>query len=174
MASGLDVTLRPALPGDWGLIHSWLQRGDVQRWWGSLSAAEADVRSALQTPMGLCSIILLEGRPVGYAQAQDAGTHFADPMGRDIPGALTAGTFRLDVFVGEPSVRRRGVGQAAVRLVAEEVFATSLAVGVIVVVAISHEAAVRMYERLGFTWVRVVHDPLFGPSWLMRLDRPKR
>jgi ribosomal protein S18 acetylase RimI-like enzyme len=173
MASGLDVSLRPALPGDWGLIHGWLKQGDVQRWWGSLSAAEADVRAALQTPMGLCSIILLDGRPVGYAQAQDAGTHFADPMGRDIPAALTAGTFRLDAFVGEASVRRRGVGQAAVRLVAEEVFATSLAVGVIVVVAISHEAAVRMYERLGFAWVRVVHDPLFGPSWLMRLDRPR-
>ena len=68
--------------------------------------------------------------------------------------------------------RRLGVGQAALRLVADEVFQTTMALGLIVVVAIKHEAAVRAYERAGFKWVRVIDDPLFGPSWLMRLDRP--
>jgi ribosomal protein S18 acetylase RimI-like enzyme len=160
------VKLRPAYGSDWPMIYGWLQQVDVQRWWGNLSAAEADVRAALQEPMGLCSMILVDGHPVGYAQAQDAGT-----LGANVPAALTTGTFRVDAFIGDKGHRGRGVGQAAVRLVAQEVFATTLMLGLIVVVSLKNEAAIRLYEKLGFRWQRVIDDPLFGPAWLMRLDR---
>ena len=161
------VTLRPAHEGDWPLIQRWLRQDEVQRWWGSLSAAQAAVIAALQADMGLCSIIEVDGRPAGYAQALETG-----PLAHALSPEPTAGTFRVDAFIGEPAFRRRGVGQAALRLVADEVFQTTLALGLIVVVAIKHEAAVRAYEKAGFKWVRVIDDPLFGPSWLMRLDRP--
>ena len=160
-------TLRPAHEGDWALIHGWLRQPEVQRWWGSLSAAEAAVIAALRAPMGLCSIIEVDSVPVGYAQAQEA-----EPLGNGLPHALTAGVFRVDTFIGAPAYRSHGVGRAALQLVATEVFATTLALGLIVVVALKHEAAVRAYEKAGFRWVRVIDDPLFGPSWLMQLRRP--
>ena len=161
------IELRPAEDRDWTMIHGWLRQGEVQRWWGSLAAAEAEVMAALRSDMGLCSIIEVDGVPAGYAQAQDA-----QPLCASVPLTLTAGMFRVDAFIGEPRFRGRGVAQAALALVAAEVFATTLALGVIVVAPIKHEAAVRAYEKAGFKWVRVIDDALLGPSWLMRLERP--
>jgi ribosomal protein S18 acetylase RimI-like enzyme len=160
------IGLRPASDADWPTIHRWLRQDEVQRWWGSLAAAEAEVLAALRSSMGLCSIIEVGGVAVGYAQAQEATV-----LGQGLPAALTAGTFRVDAFIGEAAYRRRGIAMAALRLVAAEVFATTLVLGVIVVVALRHEAAIRAYEKAGFRWVRVIDDPLFGPSWLMRLER---
>ncbi len=57
-------------------------------------------------------------------------------------------------------------------LLTEEVFATTLAVACSAVVSIRNEAAVRAYERAGFRWLRVLQDPLLGPSWLMLKERP--
>jgi RimJ/RimL family protein N-acetyltransferase len=162
----LAVILRPADDRDWPMIHGWLRQPEIQRWWGSLAAAEAEVMAALRSDMGLCSIIEADGLAAGYAQAQDA-----QPLA-GIPREVTAGTFRVDAFVGVTAVRGKGIAQTALRLVAEEVFATTLALGVIVVAPIRHEAAVRAYEKAGFAWVRVIDDPLLGPSWLMRLERP--
>lgn len=161
-----SVTLRPAHAADWPLIHGWLRQVEIQRWWGSLSAAEACVIAALRSDMGLCSIIETDGVAVGYAQAQDSG-----PLGPGVPGALTAGTFRVDAFVADPAFRGQGIAQEALRLVAVEVFATTLAPAVIVIAPIRHEAAVRAYEKAGFIWARVIPDPLHGPCWLMRLER---
>ncbi len=163
----MAVALRPATDGDWPLIERWLRQPEVQRWWGALSAAQAEVLAALSSDMGLCSIIELDGCPVGYAQAQEA-----QPLGVPLPAGDIAGTFRVDAFIGDQSARTKGIGQAAIKLVAAEIFTTSLAVAAIVVVPIKYEAAVRAYEKSGFRWVRVIDDPLLGPSWLMRLERP--
>jgi aminoglycoside 6'-N-acetyltransferase len=162
------VSLRPATERDYGLILSWLRQAEIQRWWGSLAAAQAEVRAALLAPMGLCSIILVDGEPVGYAQAQEM-----PPFNPPIPGADTAGTFRVDLFIGDVRFRRQGVAQTALQLVTQDVFATTLMLGCIAVVPLKHEAAVRTYERAGFSWARVIDDPLLGPCWLMRCDRER-
>lgn len=159
------LTLRPARDGDWTQIHGWLRQPEIQRWWGSLSAAEAEVIAALRADMGLCSMIEVNGLPIGYAQAQDT-----QPLA-DVAHAQTAGTFRVDAFIGEAKVRGQGWGQAALQRVCDEVFATTLALAVIVIVPLKHEAAVRAYEKAGFKWVRVIDDTLLGPSWLMRMER---
>ena len=162
-----QVFLRPATTRDYPLIERWLMQPEVQRWWGNLSAAQSAVMAALREPMGLCSIIVVDGEPAGYAQAQDAGG-----PNSAIPRDLTGGCFRVEAFIGEPRFRGQGLGRDALRLVAEEVFATTLALGLYVVVPLHNEAAVRAHEKAGFKWLRVIGDPLFGPSWLMRLDRP--
>jgi RimJ/RimL family protein N-acetyltransferase len=161
------VMLRPADQRDWPMIRAWLGQSEVQRWWGSLATAEAEVMAAMRADMGLCSIIEVDHIAVGYAQALDT-----EPI-KGVPHALTAGTFRIDAFIANPAYRKMGAGQAAIRLVAHEVFATTLAPAVIVVAALKHEAAVRAYEKTGFKWIRVIDDPLLGPAWLMRLERPQ-
>jgi len=160
------VTLRPANDRDWPMINGWLRQPEVQRWWGSLATAQAEVMAAMRADMGLCSVIECDHIAVGYAQALDT-----QPIA-SVPHALTAGTFRIDAFIANPAYRKQGAGQKAIQLVAAEVFATTLSPAVIVVAALKHEAAVRAYEKSGFHWVRVIDDPLLGPSWLMRLERP--
>lgn len=159
--------LRPADMRDWPLISTWLRQPEVLRWWGSLSAAEASVMAGMRADMGLCSIIEADHLAIGYAQALDT-----EPLD-GVPHDVTAGTFRIDAFIANSDYRGRGAGQAAIRLVANEVFATTLAPAVIVLAALKHEAAVRAYERTGFRWVRVIDDPVLGPCWLMRLERGK-
>lgn len=161
------VTLRPADARDWPMIDGWLRQPEVQRWWGSLATAQAEVMAAMRADMGLCSIIEAGHIAVGYAQALDTG-----PV-TGVPHAVTAGTFRIDAFIANPAYRNKGAGQAAIQLVAAEIFSTTLAPAAIVIAALKHEAAVRAYEKSGFQWVRVIDDPLLGPSWLMRLERPK-
>jgi aminoglycoside 6'-N-acetyltransferase len=47
------------------------------------------------------------------------------------------------------------------------VFATTLAVAVCVFPSVKNERAVRAYEKAGFRWQRVWHDPQTGPAWFM-------
>ena len=160
-----EVTLRPASSRDVAVIDGWLTQPEVQRWWGSLPAAQAAVIAALQTPAGLCSIVTVNGTPAGYIQAEEAQAGL-------ISAPVEPGAYRLDAFIGEPRLRGQGVGRTALELASREVFETTLALSLVTVVSIRNEAAVRLFERAGFTWKRVLEDPLLGPCWLM--VRPRR
>lgn len=162
-----DVTLRPVAAGDWPLIRAWIARPDIQRWWGSAAAAEAEMRLVAESGPALARLVLVDGRPVGYAHAIDAG-HW----GSALPEGMPPGTWDADIFIADPEFRGRGVGETALNLLAEEVFSTTLAVALSVFVALANEPAIRAYERAGFQWARVWEDPIFGPSWMMLRQRP--
>ena len=161
-----QVTLRPATRGDWDLIRRWLARPDIEEWWGPLSATEAEVNIALGSAHAICRIIEAGGKPVGYAHAIDATV-----WGADLPQELEPGTWDLDLFIASEEHRGKGVGQAALALLKEEVFATTLAVAVCIFASVRNERAVRAYEKAGFRWKQVWHDPLTGPEWFMVADR---
>ena len=163
------LVLRPATSADWGLIRSWIARPEIQRWWGSPNAAQAEIRIALDSEAAISSLVMLDAEPIGYAHAIDA-SHW----GPALPDGMPAGTWDLDVFIAPPEHRGKGFGQRAAKLLADEVFATTLAPAVSGFVSIRNEAAVRAYERAGFHWVRVLDDPIFGLSWMMLRERPKR
>lgn len=162
-----ELSLRPATMADWDLIAPWLARPDIERWWGSRAAAEAEVRLALQSTSAVCRLIEIDRAPIGYAQAIDLAI-----VGADLPEGLPPGTWDADLFIASPEHRARGYGQRALRLLAGEVFATTLALAISVFAPISNEPAARAYEKAGFRWQRVIDDPIFGPSWLMLIERP--
>jgi len=164
-----DVTLRPATRGDWDLIRRWLARPEIEEWWGPLSATEAEVNIALSSAHAICRIIEADGRPVGYAHAIDATV-----WGADLPQELEPGTWDLDLFIASEEHRGKGVGQAALALLKEEVFATTLAMAVCIFASVRNERAVRAYEKAGFRWKRVWHDPHMGPEWFMVAERAGR
>lgn len=161
-----QVTMRPALDADAGQIRAWLRRPEIARWWGSLAAAEAEIMIATETATSIRRLVMVDGRAVGYGQAVDAGL-----TGEEDLLSLPPGTWDISLFIAEPELRGKGYGLAALRLLADEVFSTTLALGLSVVVSVRNEAAVRIYERAGFRWQRVLTDPLFGPSWLMLRPR---
>jgi aminoglycoside 6'-N-acetyltransferase len=112
-------------------------------------------------------IIECDGQPIGYAHAVEIGV-WAEERPEDLP----AGTWDIDLFIASAEHRGKGLSHAALTLLTEEVFATTLAVACSAVVPVRNEAAVRAYERAGFRWLRIWPDPLFGPSWLMLKERP--
>lgn len=163
-----EVSLRPVEAGDWPLIRGWIKRPDIERWWGSASAAEAEMRLVAETGPALGRIVLVSGEPVGYAHAIDA-VHWGE-----LPEGMPAGTWDVDIFIADPQHRGKGVGEAALNLLAAEVFATTFALSLSVFVSVANESAVRAYERAGFEWARVWEDPIVGPSWMMLRHRPAR
>ena len=169
MATPPRLTLRAATERDWPRIRTWLARPDIQQWWGPSAGSEAEVIMALGSDLAMARIIELAGEPIGYCHAIDAAV-----WGQELPADLPPGTWDLDVFVADPRYRGQGYGPAALAMLREEVFATTLAVAVSVFTSIENEAAVRAYERIGFRWQCILNDPAVGPAWFMLYERPSR
>jgi aminoglycoside 6'-N-acetyltransferase len=162
------IRLRPATPEDRFLIRRWLAEPDVQTWWGTAASAEAEITLALGSAAALPRVIERGGLPIGYAHAVEIGL-----WAEQRPDGVPAGAWDIDYFVASAANHDAKLGHAVLALLTEEVFATTLAVACSAVVSIRNEAAVRSYERAGFRWLRVLQDPLFGPSWLMLKQRPE-
>lgn len=163
------VALRPVVKDDWPLIRSWIKRPDIEGWWGSATAAEAEMRLVAETDQAIARMVLVGGNPVGYTHAIDAGY-----WGSALPEGMPPGTWDADIFIADPAQRGHGVGERALDLLADEVFTTTLAVALSVFVSVANEPAIRAYERAGFQWARVWEDPIFGPSWMLLRHRPPR
>lgn len=169
-ADTAKLKLRPATDADWPELKRWLRLPGVGDWLGSPNAAEAEIRIVFATESAVARIIEWNGQAIGYAHAIDA-THW----GSALPDGMPTGTWDLDCLIAEPRHRGTGFGQIAVNRLVDEVFATTFAIAVSVIVPVRNERAVRAYERAGFHWVRVLDDPLFGPSWLLLRERtPQR
>jgi aminoglycoside 6'-N-acetyltransferase len=163
------LTLRPATPEDRFRIRRWLAEPEIAAWWGNAASAEAEINLAMSSEAALCRIIARGVEPVGYAHAVEIGL-----WGEARPEDVAPGTWDINLFIAPGEHRGRGLGAAALSLLTEEVFATTLAVACCGLVSIRNEGAVRAYERAGFRWRRIWHEPLLGPSWLMLRERPDR
>jgi len=162
------LSLRPATDADWPSVRRWLRLPAVEKWWGPASATETEVIQALGATHAIARIVEWQGRPVGYAHAVDAMT-----WGESLPEDLQAGTWDMNIFIAEPSARGCGIGPAALAALRSEVFSTTLATAVSVFAAVENEMAARAYEKAGFQWHRIWHDPALGPMWLMICERPR-
>ncbi|MBU2531741.1 MAG: acetyltransferase [Alphaproteobacteria bacterium] len=162
------LRLRTATDADWAMVRRWLHTPAVEKWWGPASAAEAEVIKALGARHAIARIIEWQGRPVGYAHAIDAMT-----WGEQLPASLEPGTWDMDIFIAEPAARGCGLGPEALAELRREVFSTTLATAVCVFTSVANEAAVRAYEKAGFEWRDIWHDPSQGPMWLLTSDRPE-
>ncbi len=161
----MTISLRPFKQADRFILNRWLGEPDVVAWFGSRGAAEAEIALAQSSPSSFIRVILFSGAPIGYAQAFDIGL-----SGMEHP-AIPSGSYDADVFIGSTPHRGLGHGALALRMLADEVFATTLAVSVAITVPLRNEAAVRRIERAGFAWQAVIHDQLLGPLWILRRDR---
>lgn len=124
----------------------------------------------MESSAAICRLIepFPGSQPIGYAQAIELGL-----LAGEIPKGLDAGAWNCHLFIASASHRGQGFGQAALSQLVSEVFASTLAVACAITLSIRNERAARAYERIGFHWVGIDDDPIFGPSWIMRCDRPR-
>jgi len=167
MKDEIAVTLRPATPEDRFRIRRWLAEPEVGAGWGNAGSAEAEINLAMGSEAAISRLVECEGAAIGYAHALEIGL-----LGDDRPADLAAGTWHVNLLIASRSHRGRGLEGAALTLLTEEVFATSLAVGCAGAVSVRNEAGVRAYEQAGFRWQRIAHARLLGPSWVMLKERP--
>jgi aminoglycoside 6'-N-acetyltransferase len=89
-----------------------------------------------------------DGRPIGFMQLLDAGeeeSHYC--------GDVEPGTWALDIWIGSPDDRGRGLGAQAMELALQRVFDQHGAEMVMIDPVVDNRRAIAFYERLGFQHV---------------------
>jgi RimJ/RimL family protein N-acetyltransferase/catechol 2,3-dioxygenase-like lactoylglutathione lyase family enzyme len=128
---------------DLEVVSAWVERPDVRRWWGDPGVALAELSD--REP-GTAAIVAWDGRPVGVlcwqtptrAELEDAGL-------ADLPVDLVD----VDVLVGEPAARGRGVAAEALRLLCarlQDDGVRQVGLGT----ALANAAALSAYAKAGF------------------------
>ena len=163
------LRLAPLGAGDQERGRGWPAPPAVLAWWGSRSRAEAEIALAAASPSAICRILQVHDRPIGYAHAIDAVL-----LDGGSSASAESGAWECTIFIASEIDRGRGVGTAALRLLAAEVFSATLAVACRLRVPVSREPAVRAIEAAGFRWQRIEQDASLGSVWLMRCERPRR
>jgi aminoglycoside 6'-N-acetyltransferase len=158
---------------DLRLLHSWLQREHVQRWWSKRESYEEVVEHYLPAIEGskptVLYLILLEERPVGFIQSYLVSDY--PPYGDLV--AVGEGVAGVDLFIAEPELVGRGLGSEALRcFVRDVIFVKPALIACIADPDVRNLASIRAFEKAGFRAVSDVLDPADGEMHrLMRLDR---
>jgi aminoglycoside 6'-N-acetyltransferase len=144
------IELRPMRVDDVEHLERWDEDPDVAAsgggddwydWPLELSRGEFDWREFL--------IAEEDGRPVGFVQLIDAREEESHYWGDDVP----AGAWAIDIWIGSPADRGRGLGGEMMRLALARCFDDHGAAEVLIDPLVSNEGALRFYERLGFEFV---------------------
>jgi aminoglycoside 6'-N-acetyltransferase len=170
---GGQLGFRSMNADDLRLMHEWLQRPHVKRWWSKRETYEEVVEHYLPAiegdePTDLF-VIEFDERPVGFIQRYLVSDH-PDYAGTVSVGADVAG---IDLFIAEEELTGSGLGSEAIRaFVRDVVFAQPRTIACIADPEVRNGASVGAFEKAGFRPVREFVDPADGAvHCLMRVDR---
>jgi RimJ/RimL family protein N-acetyltransferase len=174
MPAQLDLpAFRPLSGEDLPMLHAWLQRPHVARWWKEPTTLAGLERDYLPVAMNESStrayIATLAGKPVGFVQSYVASgcgdgwwEQEKDP-----------GTRGIDQFLASEEELGRGLGSAMVSAFVEQLFRDPAVTKVQTDPSPDNERAVRCYRRAGFVIRGEVITP-DGPALLMvRENHPR-
>lgn len=159
----MDVRLTGIEPDDISLIERWLRAGHVRRYWGDPEENIRLLRAAPQ-PGNWRAIIEAGGRKVGLVLWQHPSRRELDEAGLfDVPESV----IDIDIMIGEEAETGRGVGSAAIRLVAERALADLSVPFVIAATSVENHASQRAFINAGFRIDRQFDDAPGGRHVLL-------
>ena len=158
---------------DLPLMHEWLQRPHVRRWWNERETYEEVVEHYLSALEGSkptdLYIVVHEDRPIGFIQTYRVADHqeYADLVG------ASPDETGVDLFIADEELTGRGLGTEILRrFVSDVVFADPATRSCIADPERQNVASVRAFEKAGFQAVREFVDPEDGkPHVLVRRQR---
>jgi aminoglycoside 6'-N-acetyltransferase len=140
---GQRLSLRPVEERDLVLIQRWLAEPEVLYWWDTQLEDIDAVREEFLEPdrhQPLWRYLIEEGgRSVGFVQWAHA---YFDPE--------YAHTASIDIFIGEPDARDRGLGTEAVRTLLAYLFEVRGVHRVTIDPETRNGRAIRSYQKAGF------------------------
>jgi len=154
------------------LFESWLQQEHVKRFWTESKTGD-ELREKLLATASKTHVhrfvIEKDGDPIGYIQYYDAIA-----VGEDWWRDEKAGTFGMDLFIGDKNQVGIGIGPKVIReFVAHLLNQEPNARSIIIDPAPQNQYAIRAYEKAGFVREKEVTTP-DGPAVLMRMPLPHR
>ena len=169
-----DLRFRALEADDLRLLHEWLQRPHVQRWWTDRETYEGVVGHYLPSIAGAEPtdhyLVLLDERPIGMVETYLVSDH---PEYAALVGA-GEGVAGVDLFIGEEALIGQGLGTEIIRRFVEDVvFASPETIACIAGPDARNAASIRAFEKAGFRIVKeFVEDG--EPHALVRRDRFSR
>lgn len=170
------LRFRRMTPDDLRLMHEWLQREHVRRWWSKHETYADVVEHYLPALEGReptdLFLILLDHREIGFIQTYLA----ADFPDWAVHLGQTAGVAGVDLFLADEGLIGKGIGSEALRAFTRDVvFARSATVACVADPDVLNTASIRAFEKAGFREVGEFFDPSDGRMHaLMRLERASR
>lgn len=164
----MDVRLLDVTNEHLPLVERWLRADHVRRYWGE---PEENARLLREPPTGTWrALIEADGRNVGLVLWQHPTRQELDQAGlHDIPERV----IDIDIMIGEASETGRGVGSAAIRLVAEAALADPAVPFVIAATMVDNKASQRAFAKAGFRNDREFDDVPSGRCVLMTRHRER-
>lgn len=161
MSEAGRIDFRSLEHADLPLMHEWLGREHVRTWWSDHPPTPEQVAEHYGPKIdgGVPTrpfLILLDGRPIGYAQAYRIEDH--PDYARAVDAGPGAGG--LDLFIGEPELLSRGLGPRIVESFLTGVLFADPEIDVCVIgPSVENRAAIRAYAKAGFTHLKTVQVP---------------
>lgn len=166
------IAFKPLAPEDLPLLHEWLGRPHVAKWWtpGPTLAEVVEEYGPLTNERAATRpyIVLGDGEPIGFIQsyvALGSGEGWWEDE-RD-PGVRG-----IDQFLAHAGQLGQGIGTAMVRAFVRRLFADPAVTLVQTDPSPRNGRAIRCYENAGFRAVRTVDTP-DGPALLMVCGRSR-
>jgi RimJ/RimL family protein N-acetyltransferase len=163
-----EISFRPMTRTDLPLMHEWLNREHVRRWWREATTpeeVEAAYGAAIDgTEPTRMFVIAFDGRPIGSIQTYLV-SDYPEWIG-DEPGV--AG---VDLFVADEELTGKGLGPRIVTEFARTVvFAEPGVTALVAAPEIANAASVRAFEKAGFRRERELPGE-HARELLLRLER---
>jgi RimJ/RimL family protein N-acetyltransferase len=170
--SDLALSFRAMEMGDLRLMHEWLQRPHIRRWWTNRTTYEQVVDSYSPAIQGEDPtdhyFVFLDGREIGFIETYLVMEYpeYASLIG------VGEGTAGVDLFIADPALTGKGIGSEILRrFVSGIVFASETTRRCVAGPEAANVASVRAFEKAGFCLVRdFVEDG--NAHALLQLDRP--
>jgi aminoglycoside 6'-N-acetyltransferase len=140
------ISLRPMREDDVALIERWDDDPDIAAFGGGTHWYDWPVELTRELPWRELLIAEEAGRPVGFVQLIDAAEEESHYWGDVDPD-----TWALDIWIGQPSDRDRGVGTGMMTAALDRCFDHHGAAAVAIDPLADNERAIRFYQRIGFT-----------------------
>jgi RimJ/RimL family protein N-acetyltransferase len=165
---------RPMVADDLPLLHEWIQRPHVRRWWREQRTLEQVVEHYLPAIEGRDPtdhyLVLLDDRPVGMLQTYLVVDY---PEYAKLVGVDDSATAGVDILISEEELTGQGLGTEVLRrFVNDVVFARPETTWCVADPDVENRASIRAFEKAGFYVERTFVDPEDGQTHaLVRLDR---
>jgi aminoglycoside 6'-N-acetyltransferase len=141
------IELRPMRLDDVAWLVRWDDDPDVAAALGGRGADWYDWGTELTRTVAWRELLIAEedGRPVGFVQLTDAAEEESHYWGDIEPG-----TWTIDIWLGSPDDRGRGVGTEVMRQAIARNFTHHGASRIVIDPHVTNRRAISFYERLGF------------------------
>lgn len=169
------LTVRKLVPGDAGLLYTWMNEPEVLKFYGGRDQAHTMEKVQEQfypkeDTLFRC-IVEYDGKPIGYIQYD-----LLDEEGMQYYGLTDASAveriFGMDQFIGEPAYWNRGIGQHLMSSMLRHLAEQHQADRVVMDPQAWNERAIACYEKSGFRKVKLLpeqewHEGAKRDCWLM-------